>query len=93
MDFTLTRDVKEIEEEIKENLKGTIFKKITHDKRVEKFTRLIVHYKLYHEDGTIFIDLNERGKLLLKSEKYEVKHFYNGYLPKFKVNTLNIKNL
>lgn len=58
-----------MEKDIKNKLKGTIFTKITHDKRVDKFVRLIVHYRLFHEEGTIFIDLNERAKVLLKPQK------------------------
>lgn len=46
-----------------------MFKKIGHDKRVDKFTRLIVHYKLFHEEGTVLIDLNKRAKLLLNPQK------------------------
>jgi len=48
LDFTVTVDVKKIEKEIKNTLKGTIFNEISHDKRVDKFTRSIVHYKLFH---------------------------------------------
>ncbi|MBI5871827.1 nucleotidyl transferase AbiEii/AbiGii toxin family protein [archaeon] len=59
IDFTLTDSLSKVEKEIKEKLKGTKFKKISHDKRVDKFVRLIVHYKLFHDGGTIFIDLNE----------------------------------
>ena len=76
LDFTLIRDLKKVEKDIREKLKGTIFDKITHDKRVDKFARLVVHYKLFHNEGTIFIDLNERGKLLLKPEKHFINHFY-----------------
>lgn len=66
IDFTLTGKLSEVEAEIKAKLKGTMFGQITHDKRVDQFVRLVVHYKLFHEEGTIFIDLNERAKLLLK---------------------------
>ena len=89
LDFTLTGKLSVVEKDIKAKLKGTIFDRITHDKRVEKFVRLIVHYKLFHEEGTIFIDLNEHGKLLDKPEKHEVPHFYDEFLPKFSVHTLS----
>src|SRR3989338_3995351 len=59
LDFTLTKPIKKIEEEIKEKLEGSIFKEITYDKKVDRFTRMVVHYKLFHEKGTIFLDLNE----------------------------------
>src|SRR3989344_8776811 len=72
LDFTLTEPISKIEEDIKEKLKGSIFKEITYDKKVDRFTRMVVHYKLFHEKGTIFLDLNERGKLILKPEKHKV---------------------
>lgn len=93
LDFTLTRDLREVEADIRDKLKGTMFEKITHDKRVDKFVRLVVHYRLYHEDGTIFLDLNERGKLLLHSEMHEVKHFYPEYIPAYSVKTLNVREM
>jgi predicted nucleotidyltransferase component of viral defense system len=89
LDFTTTKKVPDIEKQIRAKLKGTKFDKITHDKRVDKFTRLIVHYKLFHEDGTIFIDLNQRAKLNQKPEKHAIKHFYPGFIPEFSVNTLS----
>lgn len=93
LDFTLTRKLSEVEKEIKDKLEGTIFKKITHDKRVDKFARLIVHYQLFYEKGTIFIDLNQRAKLLLKPEKIKIPHFYKGFIPDFEVNCLNKKEM
>ena len=89
VDFTLTRDLKNVEADICSALKGTMFEKITHDKQVDKFVRLVVHYKLYHQDGTIFIDLNERGKLLLPPEMHPVHHFYFEYIPTYSVKTLH----
>lgn len=88
LDFTLIRNLKAVEKDIKEKLKGTIFNKISYGKEVDKFIRLIVHYKLFHNEGTIFIDLNERGKLLLKPEKHFINHFYRDFIPEFSVNTL-----
>ena len=93
IDFTITTNLNTVEKEIKNRLKGTIFDKISHDKRVDKFIRLIIHYKLFHDAGTIFIDLNERAKLLLKPEKLEVKHFYKDFIPQFSVNTLSLKEM
>ncbi|MBU4502533.1 MAG: nucleotidyl transferase AbiEii/AbiGii toxin family protein [Nanoarchaeota archaeon] len=93
LDFTLTRKLSEVEKDIKDRLKGTRFKKITHDKRVSHFVRLIAHYKLFHEEGTIFINLNARAKIRLKPQKTNIPHFYKGYIPEFKVKTLNIKEL
>lgn len=93
LDFTITDSVSKIEREIKDKLKNTIFKEITHDKRVDNFVRLVVHYKLFHEKGTLFIDLNKRAKIYLNPELKEIKHFYKDYMPRFKVKTLNVKEL
>lgn len=89
LDFTLTGKISNVEKKIKNKLKGTIFTKITHDKRVEKFVRLIIHYKLFHEIGTIFIDLNERTKLLSKPQMIEIPHFYPEHITKFKIPCLH----
>ena len=91
LDFTLTRDVKTIIYEITTKLnKNKSFGRITRDKDVERFTRLIIHYKDFsNSEDFVFIDLNERAKLLLKPEKYKVKHFYADNIPEFSVNTLS----
>ncbi len=93
LDFTLTVNLNKVEADIRETLKGTMFEKITHDKRVDQFVRLVVHYRLYHEDGTIFLDLNERGKLLLPPEMHEVHHFYPEYIPAYSVKTLHSREI
>lgn len=93
IDFTLTDNIPKKEKEIRNILKDTIFSNITHDKRVDKFVRLIVHYKLFHNKGTIFIDLNERARLLQKAERREIHHFYKGYIPSFSMNTLRQEEL
>lgn len=53
----------------------------------------MVHYRLFHENGVIYIDLNSRAKVYLPAEEYEIKHFYKSYIPKFNVKTLNIKEI
>ena len=88
LDFNLTEKLSVVEKSIKERLKATIFNKITHDKRVEKFVRLVVSYKLFHDKGTIFIDLNKRAELSQKPETHKVHHFYSEYIPEFSVTTL-----
>jgi len=89
LDFTLTRDIKEVETKIKEKLSGTIFDKISLGKDVEGFLRLVVHYKLFHEPGNIFIDLTQRAKPFLKPEKYLIDHFYKDKFPPFYISCLN----
>src|SRR3989344_1518325 len=91
LDFTLTRDVRDIIEEVTSKLKNSgLFEKITKDKDVEDFTRLVVHYKDFsNEDDFVFIDLNKRAELFLKPENHRIKHFYDEDIPEFSVNTLS----
>lgn len=95
LDFTVEGDLRKIEKQIREKIKSDkVFKEITHDKRVEHFTRLLVHYTSpYGGKGHIIIDLNKRAKIYLKPEEYELKHFYKEYIPKFKVRTINLKEI
>ena len=93
LDFTLTRSVKEVKSDIGAVLKNTIFDKITYGRDLDNFTRLIIHYKLFHEEGKIFIDLNEKAKLMLKPKHYSINHFYNEIIPNFSVACLDEKEL
>jgi len=91
IDFTLTKDLEQVKKEITGILKNSkLFEKITKDKDVEGFTRLIAHFKGFsNEDGVVFIDLNKRAKLMAKYERYEIKHFYHEFIPKFSFNTVS----
>src|SRR3989344_2452240 len=57
IDFTLTKSLKEIKPKIVSIIeKSRLFEKITEDKNVEGFLRMVVHYKGYSgEVGEIFI--------------------------------------
>ena len=82
IDFSLERNLKDVKKEIISIIDNTkLFSKITKDKDVEGFTRLIIPY---HElgTGTVFIDLNERSRLLTKPETKDITHFYPN-IPKF----------
>ena len=91
LDFTLTRDVQIIIEEITNKLnESKLFGKITKDKDVEGFTRLVIHYEDFNNnEDFVFIDLNRRAKLLTNSEKHKIEHFYKDDVPEFFVNTLS----
>ena len=91
LDFTLTRDVKDIIEEITVRLnKSKLFERIIRDKDVEGFTRLVAHYRNFsNNEDSVFIDLNKRAKLLLKYENHKIKHFYQDIIPEFSVSTLS----
>jgi len=89
IDFTLNHPLSEIRKEITAVVNNSgIFGKISQDKDVDKFVRLIVPYNTEIGAGEIFIDLNERGKLLTKPENIEIKHFYPN-IPKFSMPCLS----
>ncbi|MEA3515285.1 MAG: nucleotidyl transferase AbiEii/AbiGii toxin family protein [Nanoarchaeota archaeon] len=93
IDFTLERELNSIKKEIISILNNsTIFGKISKDKDVTMFTRLIVPYKSRLGKDEIFIDLNERSKLLLKPERFKVNHFYST-IPNFSFLCLSKKEM
>ena len=95
IDFTLTMDIEDAKKKIINILeKSKLFEKITKDKDVKGFTRLVVHYKGFSdEDGVVFIDLNQRAKLSMKPEKHKIKHFYKDSIPDFSLNALDKEEL
>jgi predicted nucleotidyltransferase component of viral defense system len=90
VDFTVTSNIRTVERDIKNILKKCgFFTAITKDKRVDKFTRLVAHYRgFYEQEGTVFIDLNQSASLLLKPEQHNIPHFYTGHIPHFAVHTV-----
>jgi len=93
IDFTLDRPLKDVKKEIIEAiLSSKMFGEVTQDKDVDKFTRLIAPYDSDIGSGTIFIDLNERGKLFTKPESIPIKHFYPN-IPEFCVSCLSFEEM
>lgn len=93
IDFTINRPLARVRKEIEEVISdSSIFGKITQDKDVDKFVRLLVPYKSILGDDQIFIDLNEKGKLILEPENLEMKHFYPN-IPTFSFPCLNQKKM
>ena len=89
LDFTLTRNEKEVKEEISKILINYSFiKDITEGKNVDGFLRMIIKCTSEIGESEIFIDLNQRGKLLLPSEFYEINHLYSPFIPDFSIKTL-----
>ncbi|MEK6888552.1 MAG: nucleotidyl transferase AbiEii/AbiGii toxin family protein [Nanoarchaeota archaeon] len=90
IDFTLTRDVSEVKKEIINIIeKSGLSDKISEDKNVDGFLRLVIHYTGFDgEKESVFIDLNKRGKLLIPSEVHEVSHFYSPFIPDFSIKTV-----
>ncbi len=89
IDFTLTRDEKEVKKEISTILNNSgLFKEIGEGKNVDGFLRMIVHYDSDLGNGELFIDLNRKGELILKPEIHQVHHFYSPFIPEFSIKTL-----
>ncbi|MDO8564190.1 MAG: nucleotidyl transferase AbiEii/AbiGii toxin family protein [Nanoarchaeota archaeon] len=95
IDFTITRDAKKIQSEILKILEPTgFFKKITEDKNLEGFLRMVVHYNGFMgEKETVFIDLNKRASMLLKPEEHTIEHFYEGHILPFSIKTLAVEEM
>ena len=95
IDLSLTKEIEEVKREIIEILKkSNLFEKITKDKDVEGFTRLVIHYKGFsNEDGVIFIDLNKRAKLSTEPARHKINHFYKESIPEFSFNTLSNREM
>ena len=66
-----------------------MFVGITEGKVRDGFLRMIVKYKFESNEGEIFIDLNKRATIHLKTELHEIDHFYQDFIPKFNIKTLN----
>ncbi len=95
IDFTLTDEVEPIREQIENVIKESgLFKEITLDKRVDRFTRLIVGYlDPFGNEGSIFIDLNRKASLALTPEIHLIPHFYPDHIPSFSFSTLHQNEL
>jgi uncharacterized protein len=93
IDYTLDLPLSKVREKIESIINESgIFGKVTQDKDVDKFVRLIVPYSSEIGTGTIFIDLNERGKLYIKSEKLNINHYYEN-IPEFSVVCLSVSEM
>ena len=93
IDFTVERDLSEIKKDIIEIINNSkLFGEISKDKDVDGFTRLVVPYNTEFGKNVIFIDLNERGKLLLKPQDLDMKHFYPN-IPEFTFPCMNINEM
>ena len=93
IDFTLDQPLNKIKPLIITKIDNSkLFGKITQDKDVEGFTRLVVPYKTDIGTDRIFIDLNQRATLLLKSEQLKMSHFYPN-IPQFAFPCLNKKEM
>ena len=93
IDFTLERSLDAVKKEIIKKIKNTkLFGRITQDKDVEGFTRFIVTYNTGLGKGIIFIDLNERARLLMEPKNKKLNHFYPN-IPSFSFPCLSQKEM
>jgi len=93
IDFTIERDLKNVKKEIIGILnKSGYFGKISKDKEVTLFTRLVVPYNTKIGKGEIFIDLNEKAKLLESPELNNLNHLYST-IPEFSLLCLAKKEM
>ncbi len=89
LDFSLTRNEKEVKDEISKILAGLKFiKEITEGKNVDGFIRMILKCESEIGGSEIFIDLNKRGKLVLPFEIHKVSNFYSPFIPEFFIKTV-----
>ncbi|MDP7115514.1 MAG: nucleotidyl transferase AbiEii/AbiGii toxin family protein [Candidatus Woesearchaeota archaeon] len=90
IDFTVTKNIYQVEQEIRSILYTEEFiTKVEKDKSVHQFVRLVIHYDNFRgRDDTIFIDLNERAKLALDTETSKINHLYPEFIPSFSFPTL-----
>ena len=95
IDFTCTRDVKQIGKEIIAAIsKEKAFKRVEKGKDVDDFVRYLIYYNsFFGGESFIYIDLNQRGKILLEPQKKQFQHFYKGMIHDFKIQILNEKEL
>ncbi len=95
VDFTVTAEVNELKTAITKILKENgFFFKITENREYQLFTRLVIHYHgFYNNDGTVFIDLNRKAKLLLPPERHNIPHFYPESIPPFDFPTIAAKEM
>lgn len=95
IDYTVSGKIEDIKKKIAEIVEGSgIFLKVTKDKDIKGFVRLLAHYEDFSGDkGMIFIDLNKRAKIFEKPEKHNIPHFYSDFIPEFSVKTLSIKEM
>ncbi|MBI2580859.1 nucleotidyl transferase AbiEii/AbiGii toxin family protein [Candidatus Woesearchaeota archaeon] len=89
-DFTVTGDISKVKKAIEQLLEESkLFNKISYDKDVEGFTRIVAHYTNFsNRADVVFVDINQRAKLIQTPEMHEISHFYEGHIPKFSMNTL-----
>ncbi len=95
IDFTITRNPKEVQAEIVLILQEShIFTTITEDKNLPEFVRIVLFYRTFSgKEDKIFIDLNKRATMLLEPEEHIIEHFYQENIPSFSIKTLAVEEM
>lgn len=74
VDYTVAKDIEK--EKIKEMVMDSgLFERVSEDKSVDGFFRLVFYYKYRGGVDSVFVDLNQRANLILEPEVYEVSAF------------------
>ncbi|MFH1511108.1 MAG: nucleotidyl transferase AbiEii/AbiGii toxin family protein [Candidatus Woesearchaeota archaeon] len=91
IDFTVTGDLEVVRKAVVNHIKSCeIYARISVDKDVDGFTRLVIAYKGFDgREGPVLIDLNKRAKVILRPVSYQVRHFYQGFIPEFAMKSLS----
>ncbi len=90
LDFSCTRDIQSIKNEIEIMLKDhrAFFPAISFDNMTEDSTRMIIRYKGYFQrDSSLILDLNRKASVILEPSEMKVPHFYE-LIPEFTITTL-----
>lgn len=95
IDFTVTRNPKEVQAEVVSVLQEAhMFTTITEDKNIPEFVRIVLSYKTFSgKEDKIFIDLNKRATMLSRPEEHCIHHFYHDFIPQFSVKTLALEEM
>ena len=93
IDLTITGQMDKIKAQITKCLSADKrFGKVTTDKDMTEFVRMVVPYTEFGSSGTIFVDLNAKAKLFMKPQEYPIAHYYPN-IPKFSFRALDIHEL
>ena len=90
LDFSCTRDIQSIKNEIETVLKDHrfFFPAISFDNMTEDFARMMIRYKGYYQrDSSLILDLNTKASVILEPSEMNVPHFYE-QIPEFSITTL-----
>jgi uncharacterized protein len=94
LDFTSTKPINEIKEEVVKAIKEhpDFFYKVGFEKQTPSYSRIKAYYESEQPDSFVLIDINTKASVLLKPEDNKIPHFYDE-IPEFVITTLNKNEL